>query len=104
MTKTVIKLSNPREVIPLAFSIKERFDLHMSPVRNEISLGVTNFPSFKNIVVNEDMALLQNAITFNVQVQSLLAHVDPWNMKSVMDNSSLAQLDIKENYNIASIS
>lgn len=103
MEPIIINLSNPHEKLTLPFSIKESFDIQMSPQSEEILMDISDFPRFIKLAVQANMALVQAYATLNMVIHSLIPDVDPFRITLEMDNLTLEELDIKEQYNIDSI-
>lgn len=97
-----ITLDSQTDEISLSLTTKSTQDIEFSPVSDKITLGVSDFPNYKNIFPETIFVPIQSAISIHAITSTLIPDIDPNTLIS-MDTIPLEILDIKKDIQIKSI-
>lgn len=81
------------EELTLPVSFESHVETNLTSFSEEITLGVSNFPSFIQSVLEANLALVKADIALNMISQRLIINTDPL-LITDMDNMTLGELNI----------
>ena len=81
------------EALTLPVSFESHVEANLTSLREEITLGVSNFPSFIQSVLEANLALVKADMALNMISQRLIINTDPL-LITDMDNMILGELNI----------
>ena len=91
----------PRE-LSLSFGSQLDIDVKIGPMRDEMTVGVQDFPDFIKAIFEANLLLVQAQISINILAQRLIVNTDPLVVANI-GAMTLGDLDIDQNITYNSI-